>query len=435
MLTDVLTKIITELPSAIKEPYTNHPLANYIRGEATDLIKKATPAKYHNFKFKGSAGMTGWVKNVDAWIGIFNPEITVGASKGYYIVYGFPHNSNFIRFGIGQAFEEAKNRYGSKSWEEVIDNLARICQLEIPSYADRFPSGKVEFSNHEGEGYYRSGFVYHRVYDVNNLPDESELVKDLEVMLDAYKDLFELRGSELNPTGMAFDNKTHIKIIEEILEANSDKGPMHYRDITEQAISKKLLVDFEKTPERSFNRVLNARLKDKFNSHGGGLFSLKKQNIQKKDDELIYRDYIEPMSIEGVAQDSYIKSGERKRNTAFNSHKQMESALAKFLKEAQIKPFQVSSGPNVDLCWKSQNGINILEVKSINDKNEHHQIRTGIGQLAEYIYRFKNLGENVDKCFLCVTRKPKLSIWPEVTKDLGIIFITPDSLPDISNHL
>ena len=379
--------------------------------------------------------MTGWVKNVDAWIGIFNPEITVGASKGYYLVYGFPRNSNYIRFGIGQAFDEAKNRYGSKAWEEVIDNLAKISQLEIPTYSDRFPSGKLEFTDNEGEGYYRSGFVYHRVYDVTNLPDETELVKDLEVMLDAYQDLFEKRGSELNPTGAAFDNATHIKIIEEVLEDNFDKGPMHYIDITEQAISKNLLVDYEKTPERSFNRVLNARLKDKFNSHGGGLFSLKKQNILKQDEELIYRDYIEPLSLESETQDSFIKSGERERNKAFNSHKQMESTLARILNEASIKPFQVSSGPNVDLCWKSENGINILEVKSINDKNEHHQIRMGIGQLAEYIFRFKLLGANIDRCFLCVTRKPKLSIWTDVTKDLGIIFITPENLIDISAHL
>ena len=52
MLKNVLTKIITELPSAIREPYTNHPLANYIRGEATDIIRELVPEKYQHYKLK-----------------------------------------------------------------------------------------------------------------------------------------------------------------------------------------------------------------------------------------------------------------------------------------------------------------------------------------------------------------------------------------------
>ena len=104
------------------------------------IIKDATPERYKNMAFKGSAGMGRWVSNKDAWIAVFNKKITTGASKGYYPVYGFPINSQFVRFGIGQAFEEAQKNYG-KDWKEAISTIAKASQLKIPSYSNRFNTG------------------------------------------------------------------------------------------------------------------------------------------------------------------------------------------------------------------------------------------------------------------------------------------------------
>ena len=112
--------IITELPKAVNEPFKDNYLADYITNEAKEIIRDNAPEKYQDYFFKGSAGMGRWVSDKDAWIGIFNPNITRGASKGYYLVYGFPIGSNFVRFGIGQSFDEAQKRY-KKNWEEAID--------------------------------------------------------------------------------------------------------------------------------------------------------------------------------------------------------------------------------------------------------------------------------------------------------------------------
>ena len=74
--------------------------------EARDIIRQNTPDKIsglflQRFRWRWEA----WVKNKDAWIGIFNPKITKAELKqGYYLVYGFPINSNYVRFGIGQSF-------------------------------------------------------------------------------------------------------------------------------------------------------------------------------------------------------------------------------------------------------------------------------------------------------------------------------------------
>lgn len=198
MLSTVIQTIATELPKAIQEPIKDNYLADYIRNEAKNIIRENTPKKYQHYFFKGSAGEGRWVKDKDAWIGIFNQKITTGAKQGYYLVYGFPIDSNYVRFGIGQAFTEAQEKYGSKNWESALDTHAELMQLKIPSYADRFPSGQVEFTKQDGKSYYRSGFVYHRVYDVNNLPPEEDLVEDLAQMLKAYEELYKKGGRNLD---------------------------------------------------------------------------------------------------------------------------------------------------------------------------------------------------------------------------------------------
>ena len=213
--------IITELPKAVNEPFKDNYLADYITNEAKEIIRDNAPKKYQDYFFKGSAGMGRWVSDKDAWIGIFNPDITKGASKGYYLVYGFPIGSNFVRFGIGQSFDEAQKRY-KKNWEEAIDGLAKLSQLKIPSYSSRFPSGGVSFTKHNGESYYRSGFVYHRLYDINNLPDESELVEDLAIMLDAYEELYFAAGPRLD-TSISHQNITSFESDEELYQSPPKK--------------------------------------------------------------------------------------------------------------------------------------------------------------------------------------------------------------------
>tara|TARA_B100000809_G_scaffold238290_1_gene258899 strand:- start:289 stop:1275 length:987 start_codon:yes stop_codon:yes gene_type:complete len=200
MIGEVLYTISTELPVASKEPFKGNYLADYIRNEAVDLIRKAVPPKFQHYDLKGSAGMTGWVKDKNAWIGIFSDITHPGkkkASQSYYPVYVFPINSKYVMFGLGQSFGEAKKRYG-KGWEKNLEKHAELMRDKIPHYSEYFDSGKIEFSVEGGDIYYESGYVYHRSYDVENMPEESELIKDLETMLEAYNELIEKGGRDID---------------------------------------------------------------------------------------------------------------------------------------------------------------------------------------------------------------------------------------------
>jgi len=226
--------------------------------------------------------------------------------------------------------------------------------------------------------------------------------------------------------------KEHVDIIEDVLKISSDKGPMHYRDITETAINMGLLKKYGTTPERSFNRAINKNLESRFNAHGGGVYSLKGYiKSRPEEDKIILKKYKAPKTLDELTKDRLVKSGASKRKSAFNSHNEMQNEISDLLQKAGNEIFTVSSGPNVDLCWKKNEDFSFLEVKSINDLNESHQIRLGLGQTSEYRVRFKKLGYEVKNSYLAITGSPKGKYWEEVCDSLDIKLITPSTLRSI----
>jgi len=198
MIRDALYKISTEFSHALDDPYVGHPLANYIRNIGPKLIQEKLPSRFKSYTLKGSAGQDDWANIRGAWIGIFNPEITTGASKGYYLVYGFPVGSTQFVFGLSQGYYEAEKKY-KKDWENVLETHANLMQLIIPSdYSKTFKTGKPEFSLADGTKGYRTGYAYHKVYDSLNLPEEEELENDLINMLNAYEAVYLNGGRNLD---------------------------------------------------------------------------------------------------------------------------------------------------------------------------------------------------------------------------------------------
>ena len=193
MIRDTLLKIKNEFPHAMTEKFKGHPLASYIRTDAKNMIRDLSPDEYKHFKYKGSPGDSRWTTNKNPWIGIFHPTTHPGpkyASHGYYVVYGFPHDEDYVTFGIGQSDDEAVAKYGKKYSGQKLKNFANEMRILIPGYSDRFQSGAVSL----GEDYYREGYVYHKLYDINKLPNEDELQEDLAIMLEAYDELVKKGG-------------------------------------------------------------------------------------------------------------------------------------------------------------------------------------------------------------------------------------------------
>ena len=129
LLRDLIMRISSEYSLARTQPYGAHPLANYIRNEAPNLIREQIPVLYRDYKIEGSAGRGGWSET--SWVAVFNPEVTERASEGYYPVYLFPSKSERIILGLAQSYEEAKARYGKES-DIALTKQAELMRMKIP---------------------------------------------------------------------------------------------------------------------------------------------------------------------------------------------------------------------------------------------------------------------------------------------------------------
>lgn len=83
MLRDILERIGKGYLAAKGEPFKNHPLARFIRKGGPDEVGHAIADP--SLITKGGCGVSGQWAYVP-WIGVFDPAITDGAQRGFYIV-------------------------------------------------------------------------------------------------------------------------------------------------------------------------------------------------------------------------------------------------------------------------------------------------------------------------------------------------------------
>lgn len=80
MLREILKRILTDWPNAIREAFTNHPLAHVIRQELRGAISSILAEEFPNYIISGSAGAGNWA-NIP-WLVILNPAISKTAQDG-----------------------------------------------------------------------------------------------------------------------------------------------------------------------------------------------------------------------------------------------------------------------------------------------------------------------------------------------------------------
>lgn len=85
MIRDTIDHIGQGYLAAIHEPFTRHPMAEYLRQDAAQSIKDAVAQPY--YLVKGSPGQGNWADV--PWIGVFDPTVTDSATRGYYVAYLF----------------------------------------------------------------------------------------------------------------------------------------------------------------------------------------------------------------------------------------------------------------------------------------------------------------------------------------------------------
>lgn len=185
---NALLRILAEYISASKESFVKHPLADFLRNGAPDIIRNIIPDD-GQYLVTGSAGQGVWARA--PWLAIFNIQITDSAQRGYYPVYLFREDMSGVYLSLNQGATEAREGYKSNA-KDALRSRAKNFYSRLGNQTADFTSNSIDLrasSLTNDSTFYEAGSILSKFYDINNFPEEDTIKADLISVLNFYNQL------------------------------------------------------------------------------------------------------------------------------------------------------------------------------------------------------------------------------------------------------
>lgn len=180
-LQELLCKITQEYPTALKQPFTKHPLARLIREQSVKIISPLLDDE--NLMVKASAGKGSWARV--PWIAIFNKHETDSAQEGVSVVYLFSEDMQKIyltmMLGVLNPIKSAGRKKALLKLKSKILDTRESFQLSDLMADDRVQIGKSRLGRA-----YEKAVIFYKEYASQNLPSNDTLVADLKKIINYY---------------------------------------------------------------------------------------------------------------------------------------------------------------------------------------------------------------------------------------------------------
>ena len=181
-LHDALHSVMSSYLDAKKESFGGHSLGNLLRQAIPNGLKELSFIG-DNLKVQGSVGQGNWA-NIP-WIAIMDKRITETTQQGEYIVYQFAEDMSSVYLTLAQGVTVPKSEMGKVPAYQYLRNkvieIRKLISLDgmIQDDQNYLTSGGL------GQDYQVSTVAYYR-YDADQLPDDEQLVADLNNVVDYY---------------------------------------------------------------------------------------------------------------------------------------------------------------------------------------------------------------------------------------------------------
>lgn len=170
-------RVMDEYLEAKKGEFTKHNLGSFVRNDMKKFFANLSFIDMNKYVVKGSVGQTKWA-NVP-WFAIMNQKITKSTQRGYYIVYLFSEDMQHLYLTIAQGVTDTP-----KEEIEIIKQEIRQ-HINMSSKVKRDDNIFLGMSSSAKD--YANSTVAYISYDANKMPNEKELIEDLEEMLRYYE--------------------------------------------------------------------------------------------------------------------------------------------------------------------------------------------------------------------------------------------------------
>lgn len=145
------------------------------------------------------------------------------------------------------------------------------------------------------------------------------------------------------------------------------------------------------------------------------------------------------VGVRYVAADEHVSpefSGEYRvspdlRGRGARAHARLQNMVAVALRVRGRVPLSPGvNDPQFDVAWREGSGLVVVEVKSLADVTEVHQLRLGVGQVVEYRWGLASAGLVPVRAMLFVEREPSDGSWVSLCRDEQIVLAWPDTLTE-----
>ena len=172
-----------------------HPFGSLIRKDITDAIRKNVNLDQNQYIIKGSCGAGRWTSV--PWIAVFDKRITTSAQRGVYVVYLLNKDEKELYLTLNQGATDvsqdgAAEKDGKLAFTGIAgsSNAKSLAKLKEKAREIRGIVGTVPFNIDEeikcGASNYDSGAVCYKKYTLENLPDDKQLLEDLNTFVNIY---------------------------------------------------------------------------------------------------------------------------------------------------------------------------------------------------------------------------------------------------------
>jgi 5-methylcytosine-specific restriction enzyme A len=213
-------RVLSEYLAASQDNFTQHALANFIRGSLRDTVALSA-GENERLLFKGSAGQGNWARG--PWVGIFDKLVTASAQSGYYPVYLFREDMTGLYVSLNQGMTEARKLYKSDA-KSALKARAANFRAMLGKEITNFPEIDIDLRPSDPSNdtaFYEAGNICAKFYSRGHLPNEAQLVWDLTNMVQLYETLIQAEtdtevssttteGDE--PPDMAYEDATRFRM-------------------------------------------------------------------------------------------------------------------------------------------------------------------------------------------------------------------------------
>ncbi|MGP4789156.1 MrcB family domain-containing protein [Psychrobacter sp. 1Y11] len=184
-LAEKLKQFTSSWVQATKEPFTNHPTANFLRNDLKTQIAAIVKDFDDSYLINASAGAGNWA-NVP-WLSILNPEITTRTQYGIYPVYLFRADGLGFYLSLNQGTAEPKKRLGKVEADKRAQLIKKYLLSKFPELKD-WGEQTIDLNADTSLGKsYETVSITAKYYSIDTELDSESIKQDLLELLTIYK--------------------------------------------------------------------------------------------------------------------------------------------------------------------------------------------------------------------------------------------------------